>query len=125
MESYAATGLPPDFRVSYRLYSPEEGGRQTPPHQHIRWDFTYDDKSISRTGGFMIWPEMLLPSGGLAPAGPIPAQGLADMFIIYPQYRAFHRLHLRPGVRGYFMEGNRRVGVCEVVEVLGLHTNPA
>jgi hypothetical protein len=66
-----------------------------------------------------------LPSGGLAPAGPIPAQGLADMFIIYPQYRAFHRLHLRPGVRGYFMEGNRRVGVCEVVEVLGLHTNPA
>jgi hypothetical protein len=125
MESYATqTGLPPDFRVSYRLYTTAEGGRRTPPHQHIRWDFRYDDKSIS-SSTFWIWPEILLPNGELAPAGPIPAYGLADMFILFPQYRAFHRPHIHPGVRGYFIEGTRRVGVCEVVEVLGLLTNPA
>lgn len=125
MESYATQfGLPPDFRVSYRLYPPEEGGRQTPPHQHIRWDFCYDDKSISRTGSFMIWPEILLPNEKLVPAGPIPPFGLADMFILFPPSRAFHCQHIRPGVRGYFMEGNRRVGVCEVVEVLSLPSNP-
>ena len=124
MESYATQfGRPPDFRVSYRLYSSEEGGRRTPPHQHTRWDFRYDDKAIS-TGIFMIWPEALLPNGALVPAGPIPAYGLANMFVLFPQSRALHRLHIRPGVRGYFMEGNRRVAVCEVVEVLGLLTNP-
>ena len=123
MESYTKTGLPPDFRVSYTLYSAEEGGRKTPAHQHIRWDFRYDDQAI-HTALFMIWPEILLPDGPLLTEGHIPAHGQADMFIIVPGSRAFHRQHIRKGVRGYFMEGNTRVAVCEVISVIHLHANP-
>lgn len=124
MESYRQqTGLAPDFRVSYTMYSPEEGGRTTPAHQHIRWDFQYADTSIA-TSHFMIWPEILLPGGEMLTDGAVPPHGLADMFIVAPSFRAFHRQHIRPGVRGYFMEGPRRVGACEVVDILGLPTNP-
>ncbi|MCB2407609.1 hypothetical protein [Hymenobacter lucidus] len=124
MQSYTEqTGRPPDFRVSYQLYRPEEGGRQTPLLQHVRWDFRYADKSIS-TSTFMIWPEFLLPSGALLTEGYVPLHGLADMFILPATSRAFHQLHIRRGLRGYFAEGSRQMGMCEVVEILGLHTNP-
>lgn len=123
MESYARMGLPPDFRVSYTLYSAEEGGRKTPAYQHIRWDFRYDDKAIS-TGTFHIWPEILLPSGTMLLDEWVPTHGLADMFILFPTSRAFHQQHIKPGLRGYFVEGARRVAVCEVIAVMHLHSNP-
>ncbi|WP_460616374.1 hypothetical protein [Hymenobacter ruber] len=124
MASYAEH-LPPDFRVSYSLFSVEEGGRKTPHFQHIRWDFSYEDESIAKRNQlFMIWPEFITASGQMLPEGePMPQHGLADMFIINPAYRAFHCLHIKRGVRGYLHEG-RRIGVCEVVEVLALHQNP-
>lgn len=124
MESYRElTRLAPDFRVSYSLYSEEEGGRKTPALQHIRWDFRYDAKAVS-TGTFMIWPEILLPSGEMLLEGFVPMHGLADMFILFPAGRVFHKQHICLGTRGYFVEGPHRVAVCEVVEILGLHTNP-
>jgi hypothetical protein len=123
MESYAKSGLPPDFRVSYTLYSAEEGGRKTPAYQHIRWDFRYDDPAIS-TGTFIVWPEILLPSGTTLVDGCVPTHGLADMFIVFPTSRAFHQQHIKPGLRGYFVEGARRVAVCEVIAVMHLHSNP-
>ncbi len=55
---------------------------------------------------------------------PMAEQGLADMFIVNPEFRAFHGQHIEVGVKGYFQEGPRRVGECEVVEVLALHQNP-
>ena len=91
-----------------------------PPHQHIKWNFRYDDKSI-HTGTFMIWPEFLGLDGKLLPAGEVPPLGQADMFFFGPGPQELHRQHIRPGVRGYFVEGSRRMGVCEVVEVLGLY----
>jgi hypothetical protein len=124
MESYAKqTGLSPDFRVSYSFFSEEEGGRKVPPYQHTRWDFCYDNKLVNTGGHSIIWPEFIGPAGDVLPLGPVPLQGLADMFIIFPQRRAFHCQHIRCGVKGYFMEG-KRIAVCEVVEVLGLHRNP-
>ncbi|MBD2714876.1 hypothetical protein KBK19_07510 [Microvirga sp. STR05] len=123
MDSYADNGLSPDFRVSYSLYSAEEGGRKTPAYQHIRWDFRYDDESIS-TRTFHIWPEILHPDGTLLLNEHVPAHGLADMFVVFPGSRAYHQQHIRLGVRGYFVEGARRVAVCEVIAVLHLHTNP-
>ena len=123
MNSYAKSGLPPDFRVSYTLYSAEEGGRKTPARQHIRWDFRYDDKAIS-TSTFMIWPEILQPNGELLPSGYIPTHGLADMFIVFPTSRAFHQQHIKPGLRGYFVEGSLRVAVCEVIAIIYLYSNP-
>ncbi|TGE22399.1 hypothetical protein E5K00_19355 [Hymenobacter aquaticus] len=124
MESYTQmSGHRPDFRVSYTMYSAEESGRYNPAPQHIRWDFRYDDKAIS-TSTFIIWPEILLPDGAMLTDGPVPMYGLADMFIILPTSRAFHQRHIKPGVRGYFVEGPRRMAVCEVIEVIGLFENP-
>ncbi|MDF7813653.1 hypothetical protein [Hymenobacter sp. YC55] len=123
MDSYSKNGLPPDFRVSYALYSAEEGGRKTPANQHIRWDFRYDHKGIS-TGTFMIWPEILQPNGQLMTEPFVPTYGLADMFIVFPTSRALHQQHIRVGLRGYFVEGPKRVAVCEVVAILNLHSNP-
>ena len=96
-----------------------------PNFQHIRWDFSYEDRAIlPRGASHMIWPEFVTLAGAMLPAGePMPRFGLADMYIIIPTHREFHCQHIRPGVRGYFCEG-QRIGVCEVVEVLGLHQNP-
>ena len=53
MGSYAELmGQPPGFQVTYR-FTAEEGGRRSTPHQHIQWDFRYEDKII-HTGTFMI-----------------------------------------------------------------------
>ena len=124
MESYTEqTGLPPDFIVSYSFFSAEEGGRKVPPYQHTRFDFCYDNRLVNTGGNSIICPEFIRSTGDVLPLGPVPLQGLANMFIIFPQRRAFHCQHIKCGVRGYFMEG-RRVAVCEVVEVLGLHRNP-
>ena len=121
-----ATGLAPGFRVSYRLFSAEEGGRKTPHYQGIRWDFAYEDKSIARPNQvFMIWPEFISATGEMLPEGePMPKQGLANMFIVNPAFREFHGQHIRLGVRGYFREGGTEIALCEVVEVLALHKNP-
>ncbi|RAT97338.1 hypothetical protein [Brevibacillus sp. Leaf182] len=54
---------PADFRVKYRFYSENEGGRKVTPFQGL-------------------------------------------------------------GVLGYFMEGARKVAVVEVIEIVGLHSNP-
>jgi len=112
-------GRAPDFRVTYRLFTAEEGGRKMPPFQGIRWDFCYEDKAIN-TSTWMIWPEFLGLDGAVLSPGPIPELGQANMFCLNPDARGFHRQYIQPGVRGYFVEGPRRVGVCEVVEVLGL-----
>ena len=117
LEPYAeTTGREADFRVTYRLFTTEEGGRKTPAHQHIRWDFHYE----GTTETWMIWPEFLAPDGRMVPNGPFSPTGQADMFIVNPERREFHRQHIKPGVRGYFLEG-RPIGVCEVTHVLGLH----
>jgi hypothetical protein len=124
MPSYQQEGQQPDFRVSYRLFTQEEGGRWAPPYQHIRWNFRYDDKTISTGTFIMVYPEILTPDGTYFPEGqPIPMVGLADMFIFSAKARAFHAPHIRPGTRGYFVEGRQRVGVWEVLEVTGLRDN--
>lgn len=116
--------LLPDFRVTYRIFSAEEGGRKIPVCQHIRWDSCYEDKSVA-PGHFMIFPEFLDPDGYLIPNGPVSPIGQATMFIVRSDRHDFHRPLIQPGVRGYFMEGGTRVGVWEVTEVLALRQPPA
>ncbi|MGI4866875.1 MAG: DUF433 domain-containing protein [Janthinobacterium lividum] len=117
LEPYSeAVGREADFRITYRLLTKEEGGRKTPAYQHIRWDFRYE----GRTETWMIWPEFLDPDGKMVPNGPFSPVGQANMFIVNPERRQVHRQYILPGVRGYFVEGPTRVGVCEVVKVLGL-----
>lgn len=76
-----------------------------------------------KDGASMIWPEFVDASGRMLSEGEVPASGLADMYVISPERRAFHAPRICAGTKGYFVEGATRVAECEVVSVSGLHTN--
>lgn len=111
------TGRPADFLVRYRFFSATEGGRSTPPHQHVRWDFLYEGDDPLVDGVHMIWPEFLDPAGQVLPAGEVPAEGTAQMFIVNRERISFHQSRVRVGVHGFFMEGARKVAECEVTAI--------
>lgn len=118
---------PEDFRVKYRFYSEEEGGRKTLPFQGYRSDFWYNrlgNQSVSQL--FMIWPEFEDENGKVIIENDheVPAQGTAKMWILDPSMRDFHRETISVGLEGFFMEGPRRVAECEVIEIVGLMDNP-
>jgi hypothetical protein len=126
MTCYAeSTGHWADFEVRYRFLTTEGGGRRTgTPFQHYRCDWSYegDDPSL---GIYMIYPEFMAEDGSVMPESvPVPASGIATMWILSHDLRVqVHRARIRQGVRGYFMEGARRVAEAVVTRVLGLHTN--
>jgi hypothetical protein len=112
----------PDFRVTYRLFTAEEGGRKTSAYQGIRSDFRYEDKAIS-TGTWIIHPVFLGLDERVLPVEPLPMVGQANILILNTELRSLHRQHIHLGTHGYFVEGPHRIGVCEVVEVLRLSQN--
>lgn len=117
---------PPDFRIRYRLYSEEEGGRKRPVFQGLRCDFSYDGDDIKEMGIFAIHPEFEDDFGDIVldKSHPVPKQGTARMWILFPEMRReVHINRIKKGVIGYFMEGSRKVGQVEVIEILGLNTN--
>jgi uncharacterized protein (DUF433 family) len=116
-------GREADFQVTYRLFTTEEGGRKIPAGQGIRWDIRYAEET--RPHNYMVYPEFIDPDGFIVPNGPFAPVGRANMFILNSDLRSVHRQLIRPGTRGYFMEGNRRMGVWEVAEVLGLRQEPS
>ncbi|MDC0762726.1 hypothetical protein POF51_18585 [Brevibacillus sp. AG] len=117
----------PDFRVKYRFYSENEGGRKATPFQGYRSDFSYDGDDIRITGIFAIHPEFEDANGKiiLDSGSPVPLEGTARMWILFPHMRKeVHTKRVELGVIGYFMEGPKRVAVVEVIEIVGLHSNP-
>ncbi|MFC3803869.1 hypothetical protein [Cohnella sp. GCM10012308] len=117
---------PPDFRIQYRLFSQSEGGRKNPVFQGLRCDFSYDGDDIKETGMFAIHPEFEDEFGEiiLDRTVPVPRQGTATMWILFPEMRRLvHVNRIKIGVIGYLMEGPRRIGQAEVIEILGLHQN--
>ncbi|GGG69673.1 hypothetical protein [Paenibacillus radicis (ex Gao et al. 2016)] len=117
---------PPDFRIRYRIHSEEEGGRKNPVFQGLRCDFAYDLDDISETSIFAIHPEFEDGYGNIILDRnlPVPKQGTANMWILIPEMRREVHIHrINVGVVGYFMEGPRRVGQVEVIEIIGLNTN--
>ena len=115
-------GRKADFQVTYRLFTAEEGGRQTPAYQGIRWDIRYEEET--RPHNWMVYPEFIDPDGFPIPNGPFAPVGRANMFVLNPNMRSVHRQFIGLGTRGYFVEGSRRVGVWEVNEVIGLGQEP-
>ncbi|CAG5080939.1 hypothetical protein [Parvicella tangerina] len=115
-----------DFVVKYRFFSIEEGGRNNTPMQGYRSDFWYkcDDQKPNQL--YMIWPEFLDDKGNLIMNKeiPVPKSGTANMWVINPQFRPFHKSKIHEGLVGYFMEGSCKVAICEVISVDGLRTNP-
>lgn len=117
----------PDFRVKYRFYTKEEGGRQSNiPFQGYRSDFWYDNPEHSVSYLFMIWPEFENENGEIIHENKksVSQEGTARMWIIVPERRPYHSDKIKVGTKGYFMEGSRKVAECEVIEILGLKSNP-
>lgn len=115
-----------DFRVKYRFYSVEDGGREITPFQGYRSDFWYEHSEHSGTNQlFMIWPEFENENGELLldNAAAVPLTGTARMWILVPEMRNYHRGKINVGLKGYFMEGIRKVAECEVIEILDLQIN--
>ena len=120
MNAYSRANGNPAFEVRYRFLTAAQGGRKTPPRQHLRLDWMYEGDDPHVQGISMIWPEFVDSSGAVLPEGEIPAEGRALMFIANPDHRAFHRKRISDNPRGFMMEGSQKVAECEVVSILGL-----
>jgi len=116
-----------DFKVRYRFFTKNKGGRATLPYQGYRSDFWYlHEEQESPNSIYMIRPEFLDNTGEVITDSEvtIPREGIAKMWIIVPGMREFHRKGIKIGVKGFFMEGPNRVAEAEVIEIMDLHTNP-
>lgn len=115
-----------DFRVSYRFFPTAEGGRKTLPFQGYRCDFSYVGDELSQSGIYAIHPEFEDANGEvrLNTDTCVPAEGTARMWVLFPAMRRdVHAQRIAVGVKGFFMEGPKRVGAVEVIEVNGLSEN--
>jgi len=120
-------GFQSDFKVRYRFYGEQEGGRKSLPFQGYRSDFWYFHKEQPNPNSiYMIWPEFEDENGNVITQSdnPISGTGVARMWIINPATRPFHRDKITVGLKSYFMEGSRRVAECEVIELGDLKINP-
>ena len=115
-----------DFRVKYRFFTTEEGGRRSLPYQGIRSDFWYDRGDNKPDQMFMIWPEFENSAGDviLQNDRPVPQIGTARMWIIVPERRPLHYKFIKEGLLGNFREGAMKTAECYVIEVVGLLVNP-
>lgn len=115
-----------DFRVKYRLFSQDEGGRKKPVFQGYRSDFFYNSDNIEEGIYSAIHPEFEDEHGNiiLNDSIPVPIEGTARMWILFPEMRRkVHAVRIHSGIIGYFMEGPNKAAIAEVVEVVGLYSN--
>ncbi len=116
-----------DFRVKYMFFIGEEGGRLGPPYQAYRSDFKYEHPlHDGHNQLFMIHPEFEDDNGEiiLEDKEQVSIIGTARMWILIPERRIYHEDKILIGTKGFFMEESRKVAECEVIEILGLLTNP-
>jgi hypothetical protein len=120
------TDHPCDFKVRYRFFSEADGGRKSLPHQGIRSDFRYEhpDHAEKKDWLFIIWPEFEDSDGELIRSGTVLPEGVARMWILNDELRGYHAERITVGTKGWFKEGSRSTAECEVIELVGLVTNP-
>ncbi|MCS1350891.1 hypothetical protein [Mechercharimyces sp. CAU 1602] len=76
---------PQDFDVKYRIYSEEEGGRESLPYQGIRWDFAFKN---DLTNNYMIYPEFEDCEGNvILDIRKVRSEGTARMWIVSHEIR--------------------------------------
>ena len=113
-----------DFRVKYRFFTKEEGGRESgAPYNNYRSDWLYEGDDVQKVGLSMVWPFFEDSNGDfIHDEILVPMEGTARMFILVPESREkTHRNRIKLGVRGYFMEGSKKVAQAEVIEIVELH----
>jgi len=81
----------------------------------------YEGDDPLSDGISIVWPQFIDADGSMLPEGEVPVEGRALMFIVNPERRLFHRRRVAVGIRGFFMEGPKKVADCEITAVLGLH----
>ena len=119
----------PDFRVKYKCCKTDATGLHAPVKQGIRSDWVYAEdfpETIHQPSGqkmfSMIWP-IFVDENGLeySQSENIPAEGFADMYIINPEMKSFHRRLLRIGTKGMLVRGSYILANTEVVDILYLN----
>ena len=99
----------PDFEAKITILSETEGGRSTPPHNWIRWDFAYRGEDISEEL-FMIWPYFVGLDGLPVPKDqPLVGTYHARMFICVRDMVEFHETRISKGLDFNCHEGRRVV----------------
>ncbi|RNB85144.1 hypothetical protein EDM56_19750 [Brevibacillus fluminis] len=117
---------PADFRITYTFFTEAEGGRKNPVFQGLRCDFSYAGDDVQKDGLFAIHPEFEDKNGEVIMDNTIPVsgKGTARMWILFPEMRReVHLERIKVGVRGFFMEGPRKIASIEVIELVGLREN--
>ncbi len=109
-----------DFIVTYRFFTPDEGGRKTGnPIQGYRSDFMYSEDEEAKKL-WMIWPEFLDNDDNiiLDKSLRVPTSGKAKMWILNESLIELHKERIKIGLKGFFMEGPHKAAECEVIEVV-------
>jgi hypothetical protein len=110
----------PDFKVRYRFFSHDEGGRIQTPYQGYRSDLHYEGEDIKTHGIYMVWPEFLNADGSvlLERETNVSASGEANMWILcYDKMKEYHRAEAIPGRKCWFMEGARKVAEANGIKI--------
>jgi hypothetical protein len=111
-----------DFEAEITLLTPEQGGRNLPPHNYIRWDLGYTDRKPDDPI-YMIWPNFLDDRGFPIPKGvPIEGRMIARMHILVKEMVGFHRQRLLVGTEFNCHEGRRVVAKGIVTKLLALQS---
>jgi hypothetical protein len=110
------------FRVKYELYSYENGGRYPITYQGTRFNFWYEHSEHKKGMLFMIWPEFENVKGEVISENDIPINnsGTARMWIFSDEFIEYHREKIQIGTKGFFVEGDRTIGECVVIELINL-----
>ncbi|WP_373229502.1 hypothetical protein [Cohnella sp.] len=117
-----------DFTVRYRFFNIDEGGRKYIPHQGYRSDFAFEEDLANKPVSLrVIHPEFedeqrnIILDNSIS----VPYSGTARMWILFAVSRKERDVKtIKIGMKGYFMEGSRKVAEAEVIEIKGLYTNP-
>jgi translation elongation factor EF-Tu-like GTPase len=101
-----------DFEAEITILTENEGGRNIPPSNGIRWDFRYaEDAEDEEYTLFMIWPEFVSDDGLLIPRGvDLCGTYRARMYVVDDAMKEkIHNQRIKEGVKFYMVEGPRIV----------------
>lgn len=119
----------PDFRVKYTFCVRDKSGLYAPIRQGFASDWRYEEDfpgTIHQPSGqkmfAMIWPRFVDENGlEYSEWEGIPLEGFADMYIVNPEMKPFHRKLLVIGTKGMLVRGPHILANAEVVDILYLN----
>jgi len=110
----------PDFEARITILTADQGGRQQPPHNYIRWDLGYANAE-DPNALYMIWPVFLDEQGQpIAKGIPLVGTYTAHMHIVVQEMLPFHKTQIAVGTRFNCHEGSHVVATGEVTRLLAL-----